>query len=64
MSFNQRGGVSKALEHDPEKWEPVFGKDHAPTDLRENGSQDDHQPAHLRNLVSTARQASSFHRRC
>jgi hypothetical protein len=18
------------LEHDPEKWEPVFGKDHAP----------------------------------
>jgi hypothetical protein len=20
-----------ALEHDPEKWEPVFGKDHAPT---------------------------------
>jgi hypothetical protein len=20
-----------SLEHDPEKWEPVFGKDHAPT---------------------------------
>jgi hypothetical protein len=20
-----------ALEHDPEKWAPVFGKDHAPT---------------------------------
>jgi hypothetical protein len=20
-----------ALEHDPEKWMPVFGKDHAPT---------------------------------
>jgi hypothetical protein len=20
-----------ALEHDPEKWEPVFGKDHAQT---------------------------------
>jgi hypothetical protein len=19
------------LEHDPEKWKPVFGKDHAPT---------------------------------
>jgi hypothetical protein len=19
------------VEHDPEKWEPVFGKDHAPT---------------------------------
>jgi hypothetical protein len=22
---------SNGLEHDPEKWEPVFGKDHAPT---------------------------------
>jgi hypothetical protein len=21
------------LEHDPEKWDPVFGKDHAPTNL-------------------------------
>jgi len=20
-----------ALQHDPEKWAPVFGKDHAPT---------------------------------
>jgi hypothetical protein len=20
----------RALEHDPEKWKPVFGKDHAP----------------------------------
>jgi hypothetical protein len=20
-----------AVEHDPEKWAPVFGKDHAPT---------------------------------
>jgi hypothetical protein len=20
-----------AIEHDPEKWSPVFGKDHAPT---------------------------------
>jgi hypothetical protein len=25
-----RGGRS-ALEHDPEKWEPVFRKDHAQT---------------------------------
>jgi hypothetical protein len=24
-------GVSDALQHDPEKWVPVFGKDHAPT---------------------------------
>src|SRR6266436_398129 len=24
-------GVHGGLEHDPEKWEPVFGKDHAPT---------------------------------
>ena len=23
-------GASRVLEHDPEKWEPVFGKDHAP----------------------------------
>jgi len=23
-------GASRLLEHDPEKWEPVFGKDHAP----------------------------------
>ena len=23
--------VAKRLEHDPEKWKPVFGKDHAPT---------------------------------
>jgi cytoskeletal protein CcmA (bactofilin family) len=23
-------GASRPLEHDPEKWEPVFGKDHAP----------------------------------
>src|SRR5262249_41467255 len=23
-------GVSDVLEHDPEKWKPVFGKDHAP----------------------------------
>jgi len=24
-------GRAFRLEHDPEKWEPVFGKDHAPT---------------------------------
>jgi len=24
-------GMTEALEHDPEKWEPVFGKDHAQT---------------------------------
>jgi hypothetical protein len=24
------GGVGE-LEHDPEKWEPIFGKDHAQT---------------------------------
>jgi A/G-specific adenine glycosylase len=24
------GGAEPAPEHDPEKWEPVFGKDHAP----------------------------------
>jgi len=23
-------GLRRALEHDPEKWVPVFGKDHAP----------------------------------
>ena len=26
-----RSSVATALEHDPEKWEPVFGKDHAQT---------------------------------
>jgi hypothetical protein len=26
-----RCGTSTALEHDPEKWKPVFGKDYAPT---------------------------------
>src|SRR5215211_2283621 len=26
-----RNFKSAALEHDPEKWIPVFGKDHAPT---------------------------------
>jgi hypothetical protein len=25
------GGRREAIEHDPEKWEPIFGKDHAPT---------------------------------
>jgi hypothetical protein len=24
-------GCVKRLEHDPEKWKPVFGKDHAQT---------------------------------
>src|SRR5258708_5929690 len=24
-------GTREGLQHDPEKWEPVFGKDHAPT---------------------------------
>jgi hypothetical protein len=24
-------GAEVALEHDPERWVPVFGKDHAPT---------------------------------
>jgi hypothetical protein len=23
--------LARTLEHDPEKWEPVFGKDHAQT---------------------------------
>ena len=27
----QRGGAQDRLEHDPEKWMPVFRKDHAPT---------------------------------
>jgi hypothetical protein len=32
--FNERIGAAsrccRILEHDPEKWIPVFGKDHAP----------------------------------
>jgi hypothetical protein len=28
---NTAGEKNDELEHDPEKWEPVFGKDHAPT---------------------------------
>src|SRR6202048_3047226 len=27
----QRDGMSSSLEHDAEKWVPVFGKHHAPT---------------------------------
>jgi hypothetical protein len=30
LTFINRRAVSR-LEHDPEKWTPVFGKDHAPT---------------------------------
>jgi hypothetical protein len=29
--FQIRSCSNKKLEHDPEKWEPVFGKDHALT---------------------------------
>jgi lysine 2,3-aminomutase len=29
--FNGRRHAYPPLEHDPEKWTPVFGKDHAPT---------------------------------
>jgi hypothetical protein len=28
---NDSNPFKQALEHDPEKWEPVFGKDHAQT---------------------------------
>jgi hypothetical protein len=27
----RRNFKSAVLEHDPEKWKPVFGKDHVPT---------------------------------
>jgi hypothetical protein len=27
--LTRRPAAVKRLEHDPEKWEPVFGKDHA-----------------------------------
>jgi hypothetical protein len=29
--FRKRSCSNNKLEHDPEKWMPVFGKDHAPT---------------------------------
>jgi hypothetical protein len=25
--------MRRSLEHDPEKWKPVFGQDHAPSNL-------------------------------
>jgi hypothetical protein len=31
MVVENNGMVAAILEHDPEKWAPVFGKDHAPT---------------------------------
>jgi hypothetical protein len=34
-------GEARSLEHDPEKWQPVFGKDHAPA---ENVDHDPLQP--------------------
>jgi hypothetical protein len=29
LAFSPEGEDDQDLEHDPEKWEPVFGKDHA-----------------------------------
>jgi hypothetical protein len=29
MRFAFGPGAQRELEHDPEKWKPVFGKDHA-----------------------------------
>jgi hypothetical protein len=31
--FAEAPKLSAALEHDPEKWMPVFRKDHAPMDI-------------------------------
>jgi hypothetical protein len=31
MDARMIGHGGGRLEHDPEKWEPAFGKDHAPT---------------------------------
>ena len=37
VEARERGGT-RVLEHDPEKWMPVFGKDHAPRNkLKRNG---------------------------
>jgi hypothetical protein len=37
-----RRSLSQRLEHDPEKWEPVFGKDHAPQLERDDDSKKSH----------------------
>jgi hypothetical protein len=31
LSFERKEGVEAMLEHDPEKWKPVFRRDHAQT---------------------------------
>jgi hypothetical protein len=31
LSFERKEGVEAMLEHDPEKWKPVFRTDHAQT---------------------------------
>jgi hypothetical protein len=31
LPLTMQAGRCSELEHDPEKWEPVFGKDHAQT---------------------------------
>jgi glycolate dehydrogenase iron-sulfur subunit len=34
LDWASGGPLPQALEHDPEKWEPVFGKDHAPASTK------------------------------
>jgi hypothetical protein len=44
--MGDRGKISrKNLEHDPEKWKPVFRKDHAPTKKL------DHDPIQLDRIM-------------
>ena len=51
---------ARALEHDPEKWEPVFGKDHAPAKRIERD--DDSKKSHHA-LAAKAREPASNEQR-
>jgi len=57
-------GVSFAyLEHDPEKWAPVFGKDHAPNKNRERDDRShESRPALARRLGANAWRPASGYR--
>src|ERR1700716_2665180 len=51
------------LEHDPEKWAPVFGKDHAPNKNRERDDRShESRPALARRLGANAWRPASGYR--
>jgi hypothetical protein len=57
-------GAERLQEHDPEKWRPVFRKDHAPTKIsmiRKSGgrfSEKDHAPTKISMIRKSGRRFS------